>query len=101
MDVDHQSEKKLLKLSQSVPDKQWTSAGAPVHFTSDTVAKLVPWPMTGWLSEASAQQLVHNRTSIPVPAIHQVVHLNQYGSVIIMDHIPGLTLAEAWPTVTL
>ncbi|KAK0430978.1 hypothetical protein EV421DRAFT_1743546 [Armillaria borealis] len=63
--------------------------------------KLVPRQLKGWPSEALAQELVHKRSSIPVPAIWRVVHLNDHGSVIIMDHIPGSTLAEAWPTMTL
>ncbi|KAK0430198.1 hypothetical protein EV421DRAFT_1913249 [Armillaria borealis] len=101
VDVDHHSDEELLKLSQSVPEKQWASSGAPLRLTSGVVAKLVPWPLTGWPSEALAQELVHNRTSIPVPAIRRVIHLDKDGSVIIMDHIPGITLAEAWPTMTL
>ncbi|SJL18830.1 uncharacterized protein ARMOST_22431 [Armillaria ostoyae] len=87
-DVDRHSDEELLKLSQSVPDKQWASSGAPLRLTSGVVAKLVPRPLTGWPSEALAQELVHNRTSIPVPAIRRVIHLDEDGSVIIMDHIP-------------
>ncbi|SJL11301.1 uncharacterized protein ARMOST_14704 [Armillaria ostoyae] len=100
-DVDHQSDEELLKLCQSIPAEHWASSGEPVRLTPDVVAKLVPRRLTGWPSEALAQELVHKRSSIPVPAIRRVVHLNDHGSVIIMDHIPGSTLAEAWPTMTL
>ncbi|KAK0237591.1 hypothetical protein EDD85DRAFT_951780 [Armillaria nabsnona] len=100
-DVDCHSEEELLKLCQSVPLKQWASLGAPLRLTSDLVGKLLPRAPTGWPSEALAQELVHNRTSIPIPAIQGVVHLSQHSSVIIMDHIPGIILAEAWPTMTL
>ncbi len=71
--------------------------GCPPRLTPDVVAKRVPRLPTGWPSEALAQDLVHNRTNIPIPPIRCVLNLNQYVSVIVMDYIPGITLAEAWP----
>ncbi|PBK62416.1 hypothetical protein ARMSODRAFT_990460 [Armillaria solidipes] len=71
------------------------------RLTPDVVAKWVPRLPTGWPSEALAQDLVHNRTNIPVPPIRRVLNLNPYASVIVMDYVPGITLAEAWPTMGL
>ncbi|KAK0447597.1 hypothetical protein EV421DRAFT_1900969 [Armillaria borealis] len=94
-DVDHQSDEKLLKLCQSIPVEHWASSGKPVRLTPDVVAKLVPHRLKGWPSEALAQELVHKQSSIPVSAIRGVVHLNDHGSIIIMDHIPGSTLLRS------
>ncbi len=65
-DVDCHSDEELLKLCQSIPLEQWASLGTPLRLTSDVVGKLLPWPLTGWPSEALAQELVHNKTSIPI-----------------------------------
>lgn len=100
-DVDHQTDDELLNLCDSVPDDDWTSSGCPPRITPDVVAKRVPRLPTGWPSEALAQDLVHNRTNIPVPPIRRVLNLNPYASVIVMDYIPGITLAEAWPNMGL
>lgn len=100
-DVDHQTDDEVLNLCYSVPKKDWTTLGCPPRLTPDVVAKRVPRLPTGWPSEALAQDLVHNRTNIPVPPIRRVLNLNPDASVIVMDYIPGITLAEAWPTMGL
>ncbi len=96
-DVDHQTDDEVLNLYHSVPDDDWTTSGCPPRLTPDVVAKRVPRLPTGWPSEALAQDLVHNHTNIPVPPIRRVLNLNPDASVIVMDYIPGITLAEAWP----
>ncbi|KAK0224444.1 hypothetical protein EDD85DRAFT_795884 [Armillaria nabsnona] len=100
-DVDRQTDDEVLNLCYSVPKKDWTTLGCPPRLTPDVVAKRVPRLPTGWPSEALAQDLIHNRTNIPIPPIWHVLNLNQYVSVIVMDYIPGITLVEGWPTMGL
>ncbi|PBK80889.1 hypothetical protein ARMGADRAFT_1091759 [Armillaria gallica] len=100
-DVDHKTDDEVLSLCYSVADDDWTSSGCPPRLTSDVVAKRVPRLPAGWPSEALAQDLIKNRTNIPVPPIRHILNLNPYASVIVMDYIPGITLAAAWPTMGL
>ncbi|PBK86241.1 hypothetical protein ARMGADRAFT_1035695 [Armillaria gallica] len=100
-DVDCQTDDEVLNLCYSVPKKDWTMLGCPSRLTPDVVAKQVPRLPMGWPLEALAQDLVHNCTNIPIPPIWHVLNLNPFVSVIVMDYIPGITLAEAWPTMRL
>ncbi|PBK98016.1 hypothetical protein ARMGADRAFT_1074894 [Armillaria gallica] len=100
-DVDHQTDDEVLNLYYSVPKKDWTTSGCPPRLTPDVVAKWVPRLLTGWPSEALAQDLIRNHTNIPVPPIWRVLNLNPDASIIVMDYIPGITLVEAWPTMGL
>ncbi|KAK0238170.1 hypothetical protein EDD85DRAFT_790218 [Armillaria nabsnona] len=100
-DIDCQTDDEVLNLCYSVPNKDWTMSGCPPRLTPDVVAKQVPRLPMGWPSEALAQDLVHNRTNIPVPPIQCILNLNPFVSVIVMDYILGITLVEAWPTMGL
>ncbi len=88
-DVDHQTDDEVLNLCYSVPKKDWTTLGCPPRLTPDVVAKRVPRLPTGWPSEALAQDLIHNRTNIPVPPIWRVLNLNPDASVIAWTIFPG------------
>ena len=48
-------------------------------------------------SEANALDLLFMETTIPVPRVRRVVK-HEWGSLIVMDCIPGSTLAHVWPT---
>lgn len=69
-----------------------------IHLTYDTVVKrafeLEDDPKD--LSEALALNSVFSQTTIPVPRVRRVV-----GNLIVMDYIPGRTLSEVWPSLSL
>ena len=97
-DIDNLSNAELLDLSQNAP-KVHPDAGV-VKLTSGTVAKAsqdmdedAPDP-----SEATALDLVFSQTTIPIPRVRRVVR-RKWDFLIIMDHIPGPTLAHVWPTL--
>ena len=48
-------------------------------------------------SEANALKLVYSKTNIPVPRVHRTI-TRKTVIIIIMDYIPGRTLAEVWST---
>jgi len=50
-------------------------------------------------SEANTLDLVFAETTIPVPRVRRVVK-RQWDFLIVMDHIPGPTLAHVWPTLS-
>ncbi|KAK0188585.1 hypothetical protein F5146DRAFT_1140125 [Armillaria mellea] len=98
-DVDNQTDDKLLRLWDSAPEVECTHEGSPCRLTPDLVAKWVDGMPAGWPPEALAQDLVHNRTNIPVPPIRWVLYLNESACILVMDYIPSITLGEAWPTM--
>lgn len=54
-------------------------------------------------SEAATLDLVHSRTTIPVPKViaHNASNRNEIGfEWILMEYVPGVTLDEAWATMT-
>ena len=51
-------------------------------------------------SEANALDLLFSETTIPIPRVRRVVK-RQWDSLIIMDYIPGSTLAHVWPTFSM
>ncbi|KAK0187010.1 hypothetical protein F5146DRAFT_1003987 [Armillaria mellea] len=98
-DVDNQTDDELLRLWDSVPEVECTHEGSPHRLTPDLVAKWVDGMPAGWPPEALAQDLICNRTNIPVPPIWRVLYLDESACILVMDYIPGITLGEAWPTV--
>ena len=96
--MDKLSNAELLELSKNA-SKLHPDAGV-VKLTSNTVAKPsqdmdedAPDP-----SEATALDLVFSQTTIPIPRVRRVVR-RKWDFLIIMDHIPGPTLAHVWPTL--
>ncbi|TFK65999.1 kinase-like protein [Pluteus cervinus] len=51
-------------------------------------------------SEANALNLVFTETTIPVPRVRRVIE-RQWNHLIVMDYIPGSTLAEVWSTYSI
>ncbi|KAI5357208.1 Putative aminoglycoside phosphotransferase, protein kinase-like domain superfamily [Septoria linicola] len=49
------------------------------------------------LSEAAAMRLLAEKTSIPIPKVHDAYVQKDGCGVIIMEHIDGITLDQAWP----
>ncbi|KAK0496494.1 hypothetical protein EDD18DRAFT_1105608 [Armillaria luteobubalina] len=88
----------ILGLCETVPVDEWELC-CPPRLTPDVVAKPVPRLQAGWPAEALAQDLIKNRTNIPVPPIRHILNVDSDESVIVMDFIPGITLAAAWPTM--
>ncbi|KAK0476931.1 kinase-like domain-containing protein [Armillaria luteobubalina] len=101
-DVDDKTDDEIVGLCQTVPVDEWESHRPP-RLTPDVVVKLVPKMdgEVGWPAEALAQDLIKNRTNIPVPPIRRVLNVDIDESFIVMDFIPGITLAAAWPTMGL
>ena len=50
-------------------------------------------------SEANALDLLFAETTIPVPRVCRIVK-RQWDFLIVMDYIPGPTLAHVWPTLS-
>lgn len=49
--------------------------------------------------EALTLELVHRETTIPVPRVRRVIPYTPTPFYIAMDHIPGRSLWEAWPSL--
>ncbi|KAK0477451.1 hypothetical protein IW261DRAFT_1487662 [Armillaria novae-zelandiae] len=98
-DVDEKTDEELLDQCISVPRDEWDASSCPHRLTPDVLVKVVHGFTAGWPSEALAQDLVKNHTNIPVPPIRRVVKVDSSQSIIVMDFIPGITLAVAWPTM--
>ncbi|KAK0483890.1 hypothetical protein IW261DRAFT_1465570 [Armillaria novae-zelandiae] len=98
-DVDEKTDEELLDQCISVPRDEWDASSCPHRLTPDVLVKVVHGFTAGWPSEALAQDLVKNRMNIPVPLIRRVVKVDSSQSIIVMDFIPGITLAAAWPTM--
>ncbi|KAK0183878.1 hypothetical protein F5146DRAFT_1146474 [Armillaria mellea] len=97
--VDNQTDDELLRLWDLAPEVECTHEGSPRRLTPDLVAKWVDGTPAGWPLEALAQDLIHNRTNIPMPPIRWVLYLDESACILVMDYIPGITLGEAWPTM--
>ncbi|KAH9972523.1 kinase-like domain-containing protein [Russula compacta] len=98
-DVDQLSNEEILELKKNA-SKLHPDAGV-VKLTPGTVAK----PSQDFeedapdASEANALDLVFAETTIPVPRVRRVVK-RQWDFLIVMDYIPGTTLAHVWPTLS-
>jgi aminoglycoside phosphotransferase len=97
-DVDKLSDEEILepiKNGSKLHPDAWV-----VKLTSGTVAK----PSQDLdedasdASEANTLDLLFSETTIPVPRIRRVVK-RQWNFLIVMDYIPGSTLAHVWPTL--
>ena len=97
-DVDELSNEQILELNKN-GSKLDPDAGV-VKLTARTVAK----PSQDLdedaadASEANALDLLFAQTTIPVPRVRRVVK-RQWDFLIVMDYIPGPTLAHVWPTL--
>ena len=98
-DVDRLSNKKILELIENAPTLHPDSR--VFKLTPGTVAKVSQdWDEDAAdASEANALDLLFAKTTIPVPRVRRVVK-DQWGFLIIMDYIPGPTLAHVWPTLS-
>jgi Phosphotransferase enzyme family len=98
-DVDQLSDEKILELSRS-GSKLDPDAGA-IKLTPGTVAKGSQDldEDAADSSEANTLNLVFAETTIPVPRVRRVLK-RQWDFLIVMDYIPGRTLASVWPTLS-
>ena len=99
-DVDGLSDSEILELDDKA---------TPVHpdyevlrLTPRTVSKMAKdaGNLVGDASEAYALNLIFSKTTIPVPRVRRVVK-NKWDHLIVMDYIPGRTLAEVWSSFSL
>ncbi|KAG5732289.1 hypothetical protein E4T56_gene11349 [Termitomyces sp. T112] len=99
-DVDHFSDEEILERYMNAPRID----GEPYvrHLTPKTIAK--PSHITDddldEAAEANALNLVFAKSTIPVPRVRRVVKTSE-SFLIIMDYIPGRSLAEVWPTLSI
>ncbi|KAK0474277.1 hypothetical protein IW261DRAFT_1499947 [Armillaria novae-zelandiae] len=98
-DVDEKTDEELLDQCISVPRDEWDASSCPHRLTPDVLVKVVCGFTAGWPSEVLAQDLVKNHTNIPVPPIRCIMKVDSSQSIIVMDFIPRITLAAAWPTM--
>ena len=98
-DADHLSNEKIFELRENGP-KLHPDAGV-VKLTPGTVAKASQDLDEDAVdaSEANALDLLFAETTIPVPRVRRVVKC-QWDFLIVMDYIPGPTLAHVWPTLS-
>ncbi|KAJ3563800.1 hypothetical protein NP233_g8703 [Leucocoprinus birnbaumii] len=99
-DVDNLSDEEILELKNNAP--RLCPEAAVFRLTSGTVAK-VSQEMDECpedAPEANALNLLFAETTIPVPRVRRVVKC-QWDFLIVMDYIPGSTLAQVWPTFSI
>ncbi|KAF8165475.1 kinase-like domain-containing protein [Crassisporium funariophilum] len=98
-DVDQLSNEEILKLGKN-SSKLRPDAGV-VKLTPGTVAKGSQAMVkdAADASEANALDLLFAETTIPVPRVRRVVK-RQWDFWIVMDYIPGPTLAHVWGTLS-
>ncbi|KAK7696306.1 hypothetical protein QCA50_000960 [Cerrena zonata] len=70
----------------------------PVRLLTPTVVGKYGSQLRTW--EAQTMELVRTQTSVPVPRIHRVVEVGK-SCYIFMDYIPGQTLEECWPHLSI
>jgi len=90
-----------LKLLFQQSEKLWESQarGAVFKCSDDIVAKVVTGVVNSGEYTAMAY-LAEHAPDIPAPRPHGLIDLGPY-KVIFMSYIPSMTLAKAWPTLTL
>jgi len=98
-DVDQLSNEKILELGKGAP--RFHPEANVFQLTPTTVAKVSQDldEDAADASEANALDLLFSETTIPVPRVRRVVK-RQWGFLIVMDYIPGPTLAHIWPTLS-
>jgi len=98
-DVDQLSNEEILELRKN-GSKLHPDSGV-VKLTPNTVAKASQDldEDAADASEANALDLLFAETTIPVPRVRHVVK-RQWDFLIVMDYIPGPTLAHVWPTLS-
>ncbi|KAG6898633.1 hypothetical protein C0993_005492 [Termitomyces sp. T159_Od127] len=70
--------------------------------TTNTIVKIAQYPEDGLDSrEVNALNFVFAKTTIPVPRVRRVVRESDGCFWIVMDHVPGTTLAQIWPTLSI
>ncbi|KAJ3575355.1 hypothetical protein NP233_g1162 [Leucocoprinus birnbaumii] len=98
-DIDKLSDEEILELAEKAPKVH--PDAAVLRLTSNTVAK----PSQDLdddvedASEANTLNLLFAETTIPVPRVRRVIK-RQWDFLVVMDYIPGSTLAQAWPTLS-
>ncbi|TFK75591.1 kinase-like protein [Pluteus cervinus] len=99
-DADSLSDETVIKLI--VRPRKLSPDSSAYQITSRTVAKISQDADEGATdaSEANALDLVAKKTNIPVPRVHRVIKQEER-YVILMDYIPGQTLAQLWPTYSI
>ncbi|KAG6872235.1 hypothetical protein C0995_011739 [Termitomyces sp. Mi166 len=98
-DVDHLSDEEIVERAKDAP---WLGKECRVkRLTAKTVLKPGYDPDFDRVdsAEANALNLVFAESTIPVPRVHRVIKFYDE-FLIVMDYIPGRTLAEAWPTLS-
>ncbi|KAJ3563801.1 hypothetical protein NP233_g8702 [Leucocoprinus birnbaumii] len=99
-DVDKLTDEEILVLSENAPDLH--PDAAVFRLTPGTVAK-ASQDMGGDIqdaSEANTLNLLFTETTIPVPRVRRVVK-REWDFLIVIDYIPGSTLAQVWPTFSI
>ncbi|KAG6859605.1 hypothetical protein C0995_006710 [Termitomyces sp. Mi166 len=104
-DIDHLSDDEILNLTIDAPK---LVPPAENFFESD-VCQLTPTTVakecqdmgfdSADAAEANALNLVYAETTIPVPRVRRLIPVDD-SFLIVMDYIPGQTLAKAWPTLS-
>ncbi|KAG6860321.1 hypothetical protein C0995_012679 [Termitomyces sp. Mi166 len=91
-DVDHLSDKEILERFMNVP---WMEGeGRVKRLTPKTIVKpTMNMEDLKDMAEANALNLVFAESTIPVPRVHRVITTSE-SFFIVMDYIPGQTLAE-------
>ncbi|KAJ3889568.1 kinase-like domain-containing protein [Lentinula edodes] len=96
-DVDELTDEGILQRFKTAPEIDCSVR----RLTPRTIAKATIEPGNPPnSSEANALNMVHAQTTIPVPRVRRVIK-EEWSFVIVMDYIEGLTLAEAWPNLSL
>jgi len=98
-DVDQLSNEKILELGRNAP--RLHPDASVFKLTPNTVSKVSQDldEDAADASEANALDLLFSETAIPVPRVRRVIK-RQWSFLIIMDYIPGPTLAHIWPTLS-
>ncbi|KAJ3575736.1 hypothetical protein NP233_g909 [Leucocoprinus birnbaumii] len=99
-DMDKLSDEEILELKKDAP--KLCPEAAVFRLTSGTVAKASQDMDEGTedSSQANALNLIFAETTIPVPRVRRVVK-RQWDFLIVMDYIPGSTLAQVWSTFSM
>jgi len=99
-DVDQLSDEKILELKKK--GSKLDPAASVFKLTPGTVTKASQDldEDAADASEANALDLLFAKTTIPVPRVRRVVK-RQRDFLIVMDYIPGPTLAHVWPTLSM
>jgi len=98
-DVDHLSNEKILELGKNAP--RLHPEANVFKLTPNTVTKISQDldEDAADAIEANTLNLLFSETTLPVPRVRRVVK-GQWSFLIVMDYIPGLTLAHIWPTLS-